>query len=199
MRIIAGEFRGRRFLPPENDATRPITDRVKQSLFDILAPGIAGAIVYDCFSGTGSLGLESLSREAKRVIFFESDPSAVAILRRNISDLGVGGRSRVATGDLFGSKFLHSEPEEKCNLVFLDPPYRYLTEQAADLKLFANLLLTRHLSAEGIVVFRHARDDSLDLAPLRRYDERSYGSMVIELLTCPSIPTNISPPPTPLE
>ena len=70
MRIIAGEFRGRKLLGPETDVTRPITDRVKQSLFDILTPYLPQARVYDCFAGTGSMGLECLSRGAKHVTFF---------------------------------------------------------------------------------------------------------------------------------
>src|SRR3954463_11454418 len=88
MRIIAGEFRGRRLLPPEGDTTRPITDRAKQSLFDILAPRIEGSRVYDCFAGTGSMGLECLSRGAAAVTFFESDRSALARLRKNIDAVG---------------------------------------------------------------------------------------------------------------
>ncbi|MDB5305247.1 MAG: rsmD, partial [Phycisphaerales bacterium] len=73
MRIISGEFRGRKLLPPEGDVTRPITDRVKQSLFDILTPLLPDARVYDCFAGTGSMGLESLSRGAAHATFFEAD------------------------------------------------------------------------------------------------------------------------------
>src|SRR5688572_1371831 len=75
VRIIAGEFRGRRLLAPKTDATRPITDRVKQSLFDILAPVIPESVVYDTFAGTGSMGLECLSRGAAGVTFFEADRS----------------------------------------------------------------------------------------------------------------------------
>jgi 16S rRNA (guanine966-N2)-methyltransferase len=194
MRIIAGEFRGRRLLPPQTAETRPITDRVKQSLFDILTPIIPGAVVYDLFAGTGSLGLEALSRGAERVIFFEADRSAAAILRRNIADLKVNARTQVVTTDIFTSVL----SPQSSSLVFLDPPYRYLTERPADLQRLVKSLAP-HLAADAIVVFRHAAGDSLDLAPLRRYDERSYGSMVIELLTCQSIPTNTSPPPTRLE
>src|SRR5215213_11146140 len=99
MRIIAGEFRGRRLLPPEGaDVTRPITDRVKQSLFDILAPDIEGARVLDLFAGTGSMGLESLSRGAAHATFFEADRSAAKRLRRNIDTLKVGAASEVVTG-----------------------------------------------------------------------------------------------------
>ena len=70
MRIIAGEFGGRKLLPPPTEATRPITDRAKQSLFDVLTPQLDGALVYDCFAGTGSMGLESLSRGASFARFF---------------------------------------------------------------------------------------------------------------------------------
>src|SRR3954471_24968550 len=101
MRIIAGEHRGRQILPPESDTTRPITDRVKQSLFDILTPLIPDALVYDCFAGTGSMGLECLSRGARRAIFFEADRSALTRLRKNIADLKLVDQSTVIAGDLF--------------------------------------------------------------------------------------------------
>ena len=92
MRIIAGEFCGRKLLSPEGDTTRPITDRVKQSLFDIVSPYIEGAAVYDCFAGTGSMGLECLSRGAAHVTFFELDKSAGERLRRNIGRGRLRGR-----------------------------------------------------------------------------------------------------------
>src|SRR3954470_3194229 len=95
MRIIAGEFRGRKLLPPEGDVTRPITDRVKQSLFDILSPRIEGARVYDCFAGTGSMGLECLSRGAEHATFFEADRSALTRLEKNIATIQVQNRSKV--------------------------------------------------------------------------------------------------------
>src|SRR5947207_11069089 len=101
MRIIAGEFRSRKILPPASDVTRPITDRVKQSLFDILNPHIEGAIVYDCFAGTGSMGLECLSRGAKHVTFFESDKSAARLLKKNIGSLHVFPQSIIVDRDIF--------------------------------------------------------------------------------------------------
>ena len=95
MRIIAGKFRGRKLLPPASDVTRPITDRVKQSLFDILTPLIDGARVYDCFAGTGSMGLECLSRGADETrTFFEADRDGVARLRKNIVSLDVADQPR---------------------------------------------------------------------------------------------------------
>src|SRR5207248_6760028 len=117
MRIIAGEHRGRRLLAPEGDATRPITDRVKQSLFDILSPRIEGAIAYDCFAGTGSMGLECLSRGAQRAVFFEADRSAVARLRKNIAAMREEGRSQVVPSDVF-RYFSEKPPLPPADIVF---------------------------------------------------------------------------------
>jgi 16S rRNA (guanine(966)-N(2))-methyltransferase RsmD len=185
MRIIAGEFRGRKLLPPDNDATRPITDRAKQSLFDILAPRIPGSRVYDCFAGTGSMGLECLSRGAAHVTFFETDRSAVARLRKNIDAVGAAGRSQVVGQDIFQWFRVSSAKGQsltKVDLVFLDPPYRFLCERPRDLRELATALASSHLSRDGLVIFRHDAHDRLELSPLVRYDERVYGGMTIELL-----------------
>ena len=184
MRIIAGEFRGRRLLPPETDTTRPITDRVKQSLFDIVQPMLAGARVYDCFAGTGSMGLESLSRAAVHATFFEADRSAAARLKRNIETVGVGSRSKVVTQNIF--TWFDTEPAradvDHADLIFLDPPYRFLNERPAELQKLANQMASRHLKAAGVIVFRHDKADTLDLPTLIKFDERNYGGMTLEFL-----------------
>ena len=186
VRIIAGELRGRRLLAPEGDATRPITDRVKQSLFDILQPSIAEAEVFDLFAGTGSMGLECLSRGAKRATFFEADRSAIARLRSNIADLSVEARSRVIAGDLF--RWFERTAKaggESADLIFLDPPYRFLRERAEEIRQLAGRL-AGCLRPEGTVIFRHDAADRLELPPLTRYDERVYGGMTLEFLRCDS-------------
>jgi 16S rRNA (guanine966-N2)-methyltransferase len=188
VRIIAGEFRGRRLLPPEGDVTRPVTDRVKQSLFDILAPVIEGARVYDCFAGTGSMGLESLSRGAAHVTFFELDRPALARLRRNIEALAVGARSTVVSGDLF-PWFADSRPDVRVQVVFLDPPYRFLKERPDELRRLASKLAADHLAADGVVVFRHDARDELALPPLEPRDRREYGAMVLEFLSAVEPPS----------
>lgn len=182
MRIIAGEFRGRLIKPPKSDATRPITDRVKQSVFDILTPILDGAVVYDCFAGTGSMGLESLSRGAKQAVFFEAERSAVALLRENIQALDVMQRSQIVRRDLF-RYFAGSVPEGPATLIFLDPPYRFLREQPKALCGVAEAFAAKFLAPGGVVVFRHDAADQLELPPLRRYDQRTYGSMAVEFLT----------------
>ena len=182
MRIIAGEFRGRRLLPPEGtDVTRPITDRVKQSLFDILSPHLEGARVYDLFAGTGSMGLECLSRGAAHVTFFEADRSAVQRLKKNIAAVGVAGKSEVVAGDLF-RWFGENRAAQPAGVVFLDPPYRFVTEQPEALRRLAAQVAGHHLADDGIVVFRHDVRDRLELAPLAVADERTYGGMTIEFL-----------------
>ena len=185
MRIIAGEFRGRKLLPPEaTDVTRPITDRVKQSLFDILAPVIPGAAVWDCFAGTGSLGLECISRGAESVAFFESDRSAVGRLKRNIQTLGVKN-AVVFEADLFRVLDAIGTGPAKTprgvDLIFLDPPYRMLREKPDRLRDLAGRFGDA-LAPDGTLVFRHDARDRLDLPGLERKDERTYGGMSLEFL-----------------
>src|SRR3712207_3038963 len=179
MRIIAGQFRSRLLLGPEDEqTTRPITDRVKQSLFDIVAPLLDGQPVYDCFAGTGSMGLECLSRGASHATFFEADRSAGKRLRANIETLRVGPAAAVIGGDLF--TWFESQPvlkaDRRVQLIFLDPPYRFLNERPADLQRLAARMAERHLTPDGTIVFRHDATDILTL-PLEEYDERTYGGM----------------------
>lgn len=187
MRIIAGEFRGRKLLPPVGEVTRPITDRAKQSLFDVITPIVEQARVYDCFAGTGSMGLECLSRGAAFVTFFEADRPALTRLTQNIMAVRAGERSRTIPGDLFKwFERTNTRPgtagEIGADLVFLDPPYRFLTDRPDELLQFALHLTHAHLSPGATVVFRHDTKDKLDLPNLEPYDAREYGEMAIELL-----------------
>jgi 16S rRNA (guanine966-N2)-methyltransferase len=182
MRIIAGEFRGRHLLPPRGNVTRPVTDRAKQSIFDVLSPRLADAAVYDCFAGTGSMGLEALSRGSGFVTFFETDRSALQLLERNRSVLKVEERSTIIPGDLFRWFAEAPPPARRVDLVFLDPPYRFAREQPRLLQSLAQRLAD-HLNPGAAVVFRHDAADSLQLDPLRRFDVRDYGPMRVEFLT----------------
>jgi 16S rRNA (guanine(966)-N(2))-methyltransferase RsmD len=187
VRIIAGEFRGRRLLDPErlsgDSVTRPITDRVKQSLFDILTPVLTDAIVYDCFAGTGSMGLESISRGAAKATFFEKDRSALARLQKNIATLGIQDRCRVIAVDLFKWFAASEAAQDRIDVIFLDPPYRFLREKSQELKTLSENISQRHLKPDGVIIFRHERGDELELPAFRCVDRREYGSMVLELLS----------------
>lgn len=182
MRIIAGEFRNRKLLPPQGSLTRPITDRVKQSVFDIVSPRLENAVIYDLFAGTGSLGLESLSRGAATATFFESDRSATALLEKNITALAVEDRAKVVRSDLFAWFATEPDPAQRADMVFLDPPYRFLAERADELIALAGRIVATHLSPRGWVVFRHDIHHSLEPPALHAFDVRDYGSMRVEFL-----------------
>lgn len=128
MRIISGHYRGRTLQSPSNSSTRPLADRARESLFNILAHGylkedgqsrLEGAGVLDAFAGTGALGLEALSRGADLVVFFETDTEAQIALRANIAALKADHRCRVIAGDCRYAP----RADRSCDLVFLSPPY----------------------------------------------------------------------------
>ena len=181
MRIIAGEFRGRRLLDPADASTRPVTDRVKQRIFDVLGSRVADATVWDIFAGTGSFGLESLSRGAARVTFFERHRPAVVRLRRNIETLGVTDRTRLHVGDVFAvDATAQADGHDKADLVFFDPPYPLLQDRAADV----SKLLERVAAAMdpgGLVVFRSPVRSEYE-PTLGALDQRTWGSMRVRFL-----------------
>ncbi len=184
MRIIAGEHRGRKLVGPPGETTRPVTDRVKQSIFDILTPLLPDARVYDVFAGPGSMGLECLSRGAVHATFFEADRAALSALRTNIAALRAGDQATVVGGDLF-AWFARSESREaggRVGLIFLDPPYRFLRERAVELRRVVDQMADRHLADQGLVVFRHDAADTLSFDRMEIIDTRTYGGMVVELL-----------------
>lgn len=123
MRIIAGRFRSRKLHSPKDDSTtRPIPDRVKESIFSILRGNTEGASVLDCFAGTGSIGLEALSRGASRVVFVERDRKAADLLERNIETLEAQEECEIVRADALGPAALARCPKP-VDLVFFDPPY----------------------------------------------------------------------------
>ncbi|CAN2535725.1 Ribosomal+RNA+small+subunit+methyltransferase+D [Methylocapsa aurea] len=125
MRIVAGAFRGRALKAPQSQAIRPTSDRLRETIFDILAHAyddpVPGARVVDLFAGTGGLGLEALSRGAERVLFVDEGAEARALLRANVETLGVGGVTRVFRRD--ATKLGLAPAGDLFTLAFLDPPY----------------------------------------------------------------------------
>ena len=128
MRIISGRFRSRKLLTPKDaSTTRPIPDRVKESLFAMLRGNCQGARVLDCFAGTGAIGLEALSLGAARVVFVEKDAKAADLLERNIEMLGAAEETEVVRADALGPAALARCPKP-VDLVFFDPPYPMLLD-----------------------------------------------------------------------
>jgi 16S rRNA (guanine966-N2)-methyltransferase len=163
VRIVGGEFRGRPLAAPSSRTIRPTSERLRQTLFDILAHGLGdpvpGARVLDLFAGTGALGLEAMSRGAGYVLFVDEDVEARGLIRRNVESLGLTGRSKVyrrdaaALGDLGGLA--------PFDLAFADPPYgkglgeRALSEAAAGgwLKPGAIAVLEESAKAEVAAIY----------------------------------------------
>jgi 16S rRNA (guanine966-N2)-methyltransferase len=133
MRIVGGRLRGRALTSPKSQAVRPTADRLRESLFNILAHGygdaVTGARVLDLFAGTGALGLEALSRGAAFTLFVDDGAEARALMRANVETLGLGGVSRIFRRDATRLGPVH--PLEPFSLVFADPPYGHgLAEKA---------------------------------------------------------------------
>lgn len=155
MRIIAGEFRSRRLLsPPEDWAVRPIPDRVKESLFSLLRGHCEGGVFFDGFAGTGSLGLEAISRGASRCVFVERDRRHADLLRANIKNLGADGRAEVFVGDALGPGAAARCPRP-CTVVFLDPPYELVNEPVGWRRVRDQAArLIEHLTEDGFLIVR---------------------------------------------
>jgi len=128
IRIIAGEFKGRRLKTPATDKVRPTADRVREAWFSILQRSIRGARVLDLFAGSGALGLEALSRGAAFCTFVERDRAALAALRANVAELGVGDRSTVRAGDVRRALRADAAAGRQYDLLLIDPPYRMLRD-----------------------------------------------------------------------
>jgi 16S rRNA (guanine966-N2)-methyltransferase len=155
MRIISGEFRRRQLETPRDaETTRPIPDRVKESLFQLLRGHFEDAAVFDGFSGTGAIGLEAVSRGASRCVLVERDKKVAEILKRNIATLGCEDRCELVTGDVLGIGALARCPKP-CHLIFLDPPYPLVREATGFGRVMDQLSkLIDRLDETGFAVLR---------------------------------------------
>ena len=185
MRIIAGTKRGMKLLGPKTQVSRPITDRVKESLFSVLykydLP--VGKTIADLFSGVGSLGLEALSRGAEFVTFVEQDPRIIATLKKNIEKSGFHNESKVIRANAFSIGAPVNEQDY--DLVFVDPPYARTSNVDKDSPLGRLMdVLQQQVSPDGIVVVRTTdRTELLDrYNEFHIIDRRKWGTMAVTIL-----------------
>ena len=169
MRIIGGKYRGRTLVSFEGEAVRPTSDRVKESLFNILATRLYGARVLDLFCGSGSLGLESLSRGAKQVTFNDSAKTSIAILKKNLDKLGVTSEEAVTLCHDYS--LCLEVVRGEFDLIFLDPPYAMDAGERALEKIAQKGLLSKN----GIAVYERDRPFAGKIDGLEAYDMRKYG------------------------
>jgi 16S rRNA (guanine966-N2)-methyltransferase len=167
MRIIAGELRGRRISAPAGLGTRPMLDRVREALFSALMPRLPGALVLDLFAGSGSLGLEAVSRGAREVRFVESDQRALVQLRANVQALGVADRVEIVAGNALSPAHWPSG----LDVAFLDPPYALLTAHRSRVLDALGTLRAHHLRTDGVCVL-HVRHGALAAPDLSGGDTR---------------------------
>ncbi|HEV2289088.1 MAG TPA: 16S rRNA (guanine(966)-N(2))-methyltransferase RsmD [Candidatus Acidoferrales bacterium] len=154
MRVIAGKFKSRRLHPPRGIALRPTSDRLRETLFNILGPTVEGSLFVDVFAGTGAVGIEAISRGAEQVIFIEKNTSAAELIRENLKSLRIVGGVAVLPFEVIrGLKQLAAQ-RILADLIFLDPPYA----QPADYLHVLEFISESHLLAPGgLLIAEHAR------------------------------------------
>ncbi|MDE2578162.1 MAG: 16S rRNA (guanine(966)-N(2))-methyltransferase RsmD [Hyphomicrobiales bacterium] len=182
MRIVAGKFGGRSLKAPASHAIRPTSDRLRETIFNILAHGhdkaVENARVIDIFAGTGALGLEALSRGARFALFVDDGAQARALIRANVEALGLGGASRIFRRD--ATKLGQAPAGEIFDIAFLDPPYgKGLAPRALDA-----LCAGGWLRDGALCVIEEAASEEIALPrPLQALERRVYGETQIIVAT----------------
>jgi 16S rRNA (guanine966-N2)-methyltransferase len=172
VRIIAGSRKGHRIDAPKGRATRPTSDRVRESVFNLVAPWLPDAVVLDLFAGSGAMGIEALSRGAARAVFVESQAEACRVIERNLDKLRLTG-AEVSCRDV--GRFLGSD-SRTYDLVFCDPPY----EEYATLEPAVARYVPRLLADDGLLVLETSARTEPQL-PLEQRTTRHYGAARITL------------------
>jgi 16S rRNA (guanine(966)-N(2))-methyltransferase RsmD len=180
LRVIGGTARGRRLLAPKNRLIRPTSDRVKESLFNIvsvLLGSFEGCCVLDIFAGSGALGVESLSRGAASAVFIDRDKEAAALIRKNLKMCGFSDRARVLERDALPALTLLGRSEPPFRLVFIDPPYGLGLAE----KVLGYLAGSPLIDENTVVVAEISSKEPLPAAygPLSLFDRRVYGDTAI--------------------
>ncbi len=175
MRVIAGIAKGRKLKSPRTTETRPILDRVKVALFDLLSTDVIDAVFLDLFAGTGGVGIEALSRGARKAVFVEISPEAIKVIKENLQITGLGDHAEVVRKDVF--KYIEQLTDEKFDIIYVAPPqWKSLippTLQAIDRKGI--------LSERGLVVTQqHPKEATqVQLANLELVREKKYGDTLL--------------------
>ena len=176
MRVIAGEYKGRRLTPPADNSVRPTTDKVKEALFSIMTDRIWGSRVLDLFSGTGNLGIEALSRGADFCVFADNSRESLRLIRSNIEHCKIESGARVVPGDY---KKVLAGLGEKFDIILLDPPYGkgYLEE------CFQLIREYGVLAEDGVIIAEHRREEVLpeEFEGFNKIKERKYGIIMLSI------------------
>lgn len=176
MRVIGGSLKGKKLFSAKGLILRPTSDRVKESIFDILQDQFQGRNVLDLFAGTGALGIEALSRGARKAIFVEGSKRSLDALRRNIEECRLNEHSEVLGREVQVAIKILEARGESFGLIFLDPPYG---------RGFARIVLevlsgSSIVTPDTLVVAEHSLSEGIDsIPPLKRIDLRKYGTTLV--------------------
>lgn len=182
MRVIAGSAKGRTLVAAPGSGTRPISDRVKESLFNILGQAVVDSRVLDLFAGTGSVGIEALSRGAEKAVFVEKNRRAVETIHKNLRTTGLSARSEVLQADVF--TYLRNPREQRFDFIYVAPPqYKGLwldTLHALDRATW--------LAPDGEIIVQIFPKELVpfELSTLSVFDKRKYGSTLLLFLARPN-------------
>jgi len=180
MRVIAGEFKGRKLAAPKGKDLRPTASRVKEAIFSMIMPELPGAVCLDLFAGTGALGIEAISRGAARVYFCEPSAASLEALFENLGACRIDSRRAIVKKADWRSG--PSGLPEKCNLVFIDAPYEMCEYYSQILEALAGY----GILAEGalLIIERNAKSGAYGLpAGFEKEREKRYGGIGVDLLT----------------
>lgn len=177
MRVIAGEWRGRKLLAPKNDATRPTADRTRETLFSMLASRVGsfeGLHVADLFAGSGALGIEALSRGAEHCLFGEQDRDALEALKKNLGVLGASARADVRAGSVLGL----GPAKRSFDLILIDAPY----ETGAGSVALDKLNRLGWIGADSLISIETSGMEAIEVAGFVIDAERKVGKAKLTLL-----------------
>lgn len=179
MRVISGTARGTRLYSPKGTDVRPTSDRVKESLFNIIGDATRDALVLDLFAGSGALGIESLSRGARRAYFVDQNREAVSSVSKNLELTKLADRANIIKADALRALEHFSRDALKFDLIFLDPPYRI---SVSFLDAILDKLASDLLSDDGLLILEHsAKTNPSEPEGLRIGMTRAYGDTAVTL------------------
>lgn len=188
MRVIAGSAKGIRLLAVKGPGTRPILDRVKGSLFNIISDIIPGCNIADLFAGTGGLGIEALSRGAGNCIFVDNNERAVQIIKKNVEKTGFRDRSKVVKANVFTIDSYFNKNNMKFEIILVGAPYLIIKQMPTRQKifiLFKRFVEQQIISSQGIIILQHRKevlDISKDIYKLDIFDSRIYGNTQLSFI-----------------
>jgi 16S rRNA (guanine(966)-N(2))-methyltransferase RsmD len=156
MRVISGLYKGRKLRGPRGLDLRPTGDRLKETVFNILGPGLQASVFLDAFSGTGSIGIEALSRGAREVVFIENGREGISLIRQNLEICGIAAGFRLLAQDIFTALRSLGRERFSADTVYLDPPYNWQPYQ----DLIETLVAVSVIGPSSRVVLEHHRKSS---------------------------------------